>query len=54
MVQLQLLRKRGTDLRKWQEIVFNGATNLAIALVVAGVYLFGYSVIHAKHIEEDE
>lgn len=61
-------------MKKWQEIIFMGISNLGIALIVAGVvaviieqkqiigsimliiagvYLFAYSVLHAKTIEED-
>lgn len=60
-------------MKKWQEIIFYGISNLgvalvvsgvvslvvehggtigAVALVVAGMYLFGYAALHAKHIEE--
>lgn len=60
-------------MKKWQEIIFTGISNLGIALIVAGVvavvieqkqiigsimliiagvYLFAYSALHAKSIEE--
>ncbi|MFP4333604.1 MAG: hypothetical protein ACLFQJ_09915 [Campylobacterales bacterium] len=61
-------------MKKWQEIIFSGISNLGIALIVsgvvaivveqkeiigsvmlivAGIYLFAYSALHAKMIEEN-